>query len=242
MKNAIAALAAFLGCAAISGAANAAIIFSDFGPNYSYDWSAGYGIDGSASGVGPDMWAAEFTSPGNFIVTQIDVGVLQNTFFPTRNSVVVELWRADDLPIGSFPHDNFASWQVTGIPSIPVSPPSPPPLVIDVKTKIRMGSGLDYFLAVRPVRANDATSMGWNNNSIGLTGTVSYSSDNSHWTAVDPINSFYVLPAFDIQGTPISRNSFAAGLTSAAVPEPTSLALILGGFFFGATRRFRRRT
>ena len=201
--------AALLAAILASGSANAGVIYSNFGAGNSYSCCIGYTISGSTSQGG------EFTSPGNYDVNQIDLGL---TNVLGGNSAVVNLWTES----GGLPNSLLGSWNVSGQPGFGA--------VSNVLTTIGGISGIsltlgsNYFLTVAPGAAD--TWDAWNWNTIGEAGTI-VANGGSGWSAFPDST----LPAFDVLGNQSSN---------VRVPEPGTLLLLLTAFAGLGTMRSRK--
>jgi hypothetical protein len=179
-------------CAALlflAASAHANTIFNDFGSGYSSQLE-NYCVDGSvpapicATGIpkGASVApAALFTSPGNYDLTQIDLGL---TFSEGTNSAVISLL----TDVGGAPGALLDSWPIS---NQPIS--TPPVTTISGISGITLLSGDSYFLQVSP--GADDTRDGWSFNNTGATGTVYEPPDGG---------TDVTLPAFDVLGTPVA--------------------------------------
>lgn len=195
-------MAAIVGLAA--GPASAATIYSDLGPGNSYDCCSGLSVSGSGA-FAFFSEAAMFQSPVNASVDQIDIALSNINGTDTAE---VSLWTVS----GGVPGVQLGSWMVSGFPAFGSTSNSP--ITITGISGINLNAGTSYYLVAAPVSPTDNSDNSWNLNGFGTTGTVANNQGNG-WDAVSPA----ILPAFDILGT----------VGTVHVPEPASIALLLGG-------------
>jgi hypothetical protein len=191
-------------------AANATTIFTSLGAGNSYDDTTGASVSGASSNTG--SFAATgmaFTPSGNFLLGQIDTAL---NFWAGTNSVVLTL----NTDSGGSPGSVLETWNLGTLPAIEtcctietVTPTSP----------IFLNSGVQYWLVASPGAAN--TSVVWEANNLGLTGTEGQRIGNS---AFNPIRA--TLSAFDVQGT--------------SVPEPGTFGAEAAAIAFGSAALYRR--
>lgn len=164
-------------------------IFNDFGSGDSSQLQS-YCVDGAvpalicSSGLSagnPLAPAALFTSPGDYDLTQLDLGLNYNG--TGTNSAVISLF----TDAGGAPGALLDSWDVSDQPAN-----SPPVTTMSGITGIVLNSGDSYFLEVSP-GASD-TQDNWNFNDTGATGPV----------FDPPFGATETLPAFDVLGTPLA--------------------------------------
>ena len=187
-----------------AGSALADIIFTDYGSGFSYNTGVGAEV-----GVVPGLTthfapAFEFTSSGNFSVTEI---VLSVGFISGTNGVLVSLHDDASGTPGAF----LANVVLTGLSNFSPGGGStigifliPPPDVI-------LLSGNSYWLEVSPLGSD--THAAWMENSTGIFGTECNPSPSCF--------ANQTLGAFEIDGTPI------------AVPGPIAGAGLPGLIFAG---------
>ena len=180
--------------------AHAAIIASTL--NAGQYSASGWIVSGAASSFGEFEIGAPFTSPGNYSVDQIDVGL---THIFGTNSAVVGLW----TDVAGIPGVELGSWNVSNQPAIGSTSIL---TTITGITGIDLTSGALYFLTVFP-GASD-TEDAWNQNTLGILGLTVSSDGGTTWVQQGGDG---IRPAFDVLGT------------AAAVPEPGSVTMLLTG-------------
>lgn len=214
MQKAMIFAAALAGAALASQSAGATVIYSNFGPGNSYQGCCGFIVGGSTGGWGGlYMQAAEFRAPIYASLDQIDVA-LSN--MGGSDTALVGIWTRS---AGGHPGYNLGSWMVTGIPAYGSTSNSP--MTVSGISGITLAGGAHYYVSVSPVSNNDDSKNGWNFNSIGATGNTQ-ANYGWGWSS----SGVGTATAFDVMGTP--------------VPEPGTIALMIGGFA-GAMRLRRRR-
>ena len=150
-----------VGCLAFSGLGYADTVFSDFGSHDTFQTGIGYTISGPTSPIGDTITSAmEFTSTGNFTLSQIDAaigyvtGVNSDMFTLTTDS-------------GGLPGSVLESWMVTGLPAFGGSYA---PVTLMSIPGVMLSAGQSYWLVAA---AGDSSNWSaWNENSIGETGNV----------------------------------------------------------------------
>lgn len=195
------------------------VVYSDLGPGKSYDPSNAttspadnWELSGAASADGEELAAVSFTPSANYDLTKILVAVgffsgTTNSAYVTLNSdnsgspgAVIESWTLSELSVLGTTSTITADQTLTSAPGVLLS------------------SGTTYWIvAVSDSSGASDTIDGWNFNSTGATGTMAYSFDGTTWsTAGDP----FILPAFEVKGTPVPEPpTFAMlGLALAALP------------------------
>jgi hypothetical protein len=203
---------ALTACLALAPSTSRAdVIFSTFGPGDTFQCCIGYTVSGLKSPVGEELLTAnEFTSTGNFALTQIDLGfgwvTGTNSFTVTLNAdangqpgAVLETWELDNA-------QQFGSQ--TG-----------PETLMSVGN-VHLTSA-NYWIVIGPLNPPDDMWGAWNLDSTGQIGTVAQMTDNGGWNVFPGTT----LSAFDVLGKP-------AGV----VPEPATL-LLLGSGLVGLLAR-----
>lgn len=155
---------------------------------------------------------------GQFDVTQIDLGVLENSH---SNSFTAAIWTSSsglpgtmlwsaDLTTTAAPSTCCALVSTTGI------------------TGVTLAGGTQYFMVLTP---DPNTDVAWQDNTTGVIATRYASLDGGATWINDNLGPE---AAFDVLGTPVP---------SPAVPEPASALLLGGGLaaWFAAARRKARR-
>ena len=129
---------------------------------------------------------------------------------------------------------------------------------IDVLSNAGPGSGHDFLSVNAPTKINALTNLTINLGgyapAIGQTFTIIDDANNDPITGGGPTTSFRVNGIVATQGTTFTSSGFyfqfnyAAGFNSndivltAVIPEPGSVAMLLGGFgLLAGFKRFRRR-
>jgi hypothetical protein len=136
-------------------------IFSSFDPGPSYSSSSGWTVSTSSSAVGTTYSPAmNFTSPGDYVVTQIDLG-LGNV--AGQNAVDISLWTDAGGALGS----NLGTWHVTGLPAFGSTGTAL--TTISGITGVSVHTGANYWLSA------DGVGDSWNGwNLTGAPGTILY--------------------------------------------------------------------
>jgi tetratricopeptide (TPR) repeat protein len=196
--------------------ARADIIFSNFGPNGSYDHSSGWGFGASPFGTVQDI--AVFFRVGSRPVTLDEIDVAMS-FMSTPNIINLEV-----LPNvkGAPGPDSQALESFQLVNKLPYFLSDRPPLMIDSVLHPLLDANTGYWLAATASRPTQA--IWYDNISPYGGGTFAYRDNNGPWAAlgVDPI------PAFAILGSP--------------VPEPATLGLLaIGAIALLGRRMFELR-
>jgi type 1 fimbria pilin len=151
-KATVAALAAV--CALAGGAANAAVIYSNFGPGYAFSSSLAWVAAGAASFTGEDV------TPGMAFSSAIDANVSEITIALANlagdDFADVSLW-TKDLSV------TLGTWRVDHLPGLGGG------LVTTISgiSGVHLDAGADYVLVVKS--ADDGFNF-WNWNSTGAIG------------------------------------------------------------------------
>ena len=199
--------------------ASGTVIYSDMGSpgSYSYQCCIGYTTSGSTSLIGETITgASEFTSPGNFSVGEIDVGI---GWVAGDNAANFSIW----TDVGNLPGAQIGSaFQVSGLPTFG----STSSAVVSVTgiTGISLASGDNYFLVVSS-GANPANNT-WDAWNLANTATGLFDQQTNGVWAQFPGSS---LGAFAV---------LSGGTTG--TPEPGTLVL-LGTGLLGLGGIVRRR-
>jgi hypothetical protein len=188
--------------------ARANVIYSNLGSPATYTaggWTVGFGYS-PASG---------FTSPGNYAVTAINVGV--RYFAGPNDGIEVSLWNDVAGATGS----QLGSWLING--PLPIGSSLDTSVFTDFAsvtgiTGVVLESGQSYFIKVAAI--NSLTVDVWNLNNLGIHGPLYDPPDFPGGTIANQA-------AFDVLGDPIT------------VPEPASLTVF--GTALAALGVIRRR-
>jgi hypothetical protein len=200
-------------------AAQADIIYSNFGSTPpTFNASLGYPVTGSSSG-GPFSFGAEFTVPGtgNAVVTGVDLA-LQHILILGSNGVAdASFWT---FSAGSPGTQIGGSFAVTATDNFP-------PAVASINiTGVTLTGGQSYFLVLAP--SDNNTNVDWSANNQGVVGGVA--NLGFGWTS---IGADAATPVFDVTGAlpPV-----------ASVPEPSTWAMLMLGFAGIGFMAYRRKS
>ena len=203
------ALALMIGAPAVS---RAAIVYSNFGPSFSYDTTGGNTVGND--GIGDNLAQADTFTPGaTFDLTTIEIAVSCLASGDCANSFTVELTSdSAGLPnTGSV----LASFSVAGT-SLPVLGGSTPVTLTYAGPTLALNSGTAYWLVVLP-DAGGADQIVWNLNSTGDASNLA-----TAFAGGGSGDTYYTLGgtpgAYEIDGTP-----------AGGVPEPGTVGMMLGG-------------
>ena len=161
-----------------------AIIYNNFGSGYAITWDDGWTISGTLV----PLMASEFTSPGNYAVTQIDLAVSN---ISGDNGAVVSIWTVS----AGVPGAKLGSWTLTNLPAYG---PSESISTINGINGVTLSAGATYFLAVAPL---DSTTADFLSDSNPGAGGLFYHPP-TYTTA-----TYGELPAFDVIGVPAGSTS-----------------------------------
>lgn len=191
--------------------ARAGIIYSGFGPGYSYECCSAWVVSGADASAGPLAPAMGFTAAISGDVSQIDVAL---SVYTGTGNVTVSLW----TDVGGFPGSQLGSWDVTATQSYDNCCAV---VTIPVVAGPSITAGQTYFLAAVPDSATDLDF--WNEE--GIPGQIAWSRDG--WST-PYYNEIGPLGAFDILG-------------GASTPEPATAMLLGTGLLALLARRRRAR-
>jgi hypothetical protein len=212
-----------LGAALMATAANAAILYDNFGPGQSYDSGSARAIVGTDEFSGLNDPAYSFTTTTSASLTEVDIALFGSDPVAVEVTTAVPFSGGADIQPGSVlgswtvtPNSNFG--QVTDITGI---------------SNVTLTAGTTYFLQAVP--GTSTTFDGWYGNSTDASSVLwQCSGSNSTYTACVQHYSYPDVSdgAFELQGSP---------LVSAA-PEPSSWALMIAGVaMVGGMMRYRGR-
>jgi|SRR6516225_2761162 hypothetical protein len=180
------------------------MMFSDLGPDYTFNGTGARSVDGVGTGLYQTV-AAEFTAAISGSVGQIDLGL--DNFSAPSLGVTVSVWTVN----GNVPGMQLASWTLQNIPNIKAINPSNQVTSLTGLTGPQLTAGVMYFLSVAP--ADNTTLAGWNDNITNTVGQVylQNASGNSLGSGA--------LPAFDVQTVPLPAATWLllSGLGALAV-------------------------
>jgi hypothetical protein len=185
--------------------AEAAVIFSDFGANNSYDQNSGY-VVGNDSASHDLAEGASFTvgTGSSYTLQSITIALSDFKSAGASATVALETNNGSNLP-GSV----IDSFSTGSLPNFGASGNSP--VTVTATASDALLAGNTYWVVVTTDPTNTVE---WNFNSTGVSGTIAQSLDGgSTWNA-PPTN--HTLGAFSVQATPEQGG---------AVPEPTTLVL-----------------
>ena len=189
-----------------------AIVFSNFGPGQSYDAGLSWSLEASgAPGFETDLDVAMgFVAGANYTLDSIALAAGFDDGRP--NELDVSL-RAES---GGLPGAVLESWTFTTLG--PEGSANPPLTALSVLHPA-LQAGTEYWL-VADLPEPSTEIAGWNTNSIGDLGPVSFNTDLAGWEPAATLTR----GAFEIDGTP-------------TVPEPMSLVLVGSGLVAVVRRR-----
>ncbi len=163
-------------------------IYSNLGPDASYDCCSSYAAEYSP--------AMAFTVPAgaDYELTQIDIGLTAEGDLGTA-SVTVSLM----TDAGGIPGSVITSWTLTNLPEFGSITTIDSSQTIPGIAGITLSGGTQYWLTVFP--DNPDTHAGWNFNSTSQKGGAAYSYDGGNsWI----YRSSDILGAFEVHGDPVA--------------------------------------
>jgi hypothetical protein len=166
-------------CVLAGGSAQAAVIYSSFGPGYAFQQNTGFPMWGAGSAMDLETWSAmAFTSAGDADVSEISLAI--GNFFgdPT---VEVSLW-SKDLTI------QLGSWSVTA----PVGWDPFAPAKITGISGVHLTAGAEYALVAK------ASNTGWNFWAWGSEDAMGESQEHTNGLAFD--YGYGMQGAFEVLG------------------------------------------
>jgi len=175
-KATVAALAAV--CALAAGSANAAVIYSNFGPGHAFDSAGGWAAAGASSFTGEEVTPGmAFTSAIDANVSEISIALAS---IAGQDFADVSLW-TKDLTVA------LGTWRVDHLPGLG----SGLTTTISGISGVHLGAGIDYVLVVKS--SDDGFNL-WNWNSTGAVGDFQVNADGYNSGP---------LSAFEIQGAAV---------------------------------------
>jgi hypothetical protein len=176
-KATVAAVAAV--CALTGGAAQAAVIYSSFGPGGSFDRYSGFPVWTAASSMNLETWSAmAFTSTGDADVSQIKLAV--GIFFGDTD-MEVSLWSKDLIT-------QLGTWTITA----PSAWRRFSPTTITGITGLHLDAGGEYALVAKATNDGDGV-WAW-----GSEDAMGYSQEHTNGVAFD--YGYGMQGAFEVQG------------------------------------------
>jgi len=206
---------ALSGLISMASLADAATIFTDVGTG-TYD---GGGLSVVDPNAGFLAIAAPFQASISADVSQIDLAVLYVSG-PT-NAALVSIYTNNAGNLGT----NLGSWSLTNLPAWTQSQYANPTFTaISGVTGVHLDAGENYYLYVSTY-SHDIDMLIDNNTKL------------NGFLAGDP-NDRFTLPAFDV----LSANASGNNSVTAAVPEPSTWAMLLLGFASIGFTAYRRKS
>lgn len=195
------------------GMSQGALVYSNLGPGQGFLGGVLWAVYGSANTYAAH--AASFTSPGDFLLTEIHIPLAQTI---GTGSVVVSL----QTDAGGNPSGTALTGALFN--TLPPTGPSEPLQIISANDFVLLQAGVTYWIVVNPNSGN--TGAGWNMNSSGSATPMARNSG----------------PGF-ISFTPSGADVTAAfAVYGTEVPEPASWAfagLGLAAVAVGTRRKLR---
>lgn len=211
-------IAAMAGLGLAAEPAAATTIYSTFGPGNTFNCCSGTVVTGVLTSGDVFMEAGGFTSPFDADLEQIDIALTWNG---GPNTALVSLYTDG----GGLPGTAIASWIASGFPDWNSNPTTGAATISGI-TGVHLTAGTTYYLVAGPVDPSDDTWLAWNYNDQGVVG-LQANFQNGHWYPAYDWTQY----AFDVLGT--------ATPAPPSVPEPASIALMIGGI--AGVVRLRRR-
>lgn len=166
-------------CALTAGSAQAAVIYSSFGPGGFFEQNIGFSMWGAGSAMRLETWSAmAFTSAGEADVSEISLAI-GNLFGDP--AVEVSLWSKDLTT-------QLGSWSVTA----PVGWDAFAPAKINGISGVHLSAGVEYALVAK------ASNTGWNFWAWGSEDAMGESQEHTDGHAFD--YGYGMQGAFEIQG------------------------------------------
>jgi len=159
------------------------VIYSNFGPGYSYDC-----CDGWDEFAGYPVAMAFTPTKASYLLLQIHFVMV---YFRGTNSMTMQLCADND----GVPGKVLASWRVRNLPQYMEEPYLYPIQTLKAPSPIELGQGQQYWLVPLP---DPGAELGWNGNYDDIGGNIAFSDDNgATWET-----EYYWNGAFDVLGVP----------------------------------------
>jgi hypothetical protein len=192
---------------AASPVCRADIVFSNFDPGFSYQAASG-NLVGNDSHGGNFAQGDTFTPTGNYDLTSIEIAL--GCLTCSGNTINVSL----DANNGGVPGAALASFAVSDLTFPTFGTPNAPITLTWTGAVVLLTGGTQYWVTASDPAGADV--LGWNLNDTGDVSSEALSRNGgASWVAP----SFVTPGAYEVDGT---------RAVSAAVPEPGSVALLLG--------------
>jgi hypothetical protein len=203
---------------------HADIVYSDLGQGGTFSATTGYDV-----GTIQPLYlltGASFIPTANFTLTQIDIALVYDEGGPNRGSTVALEKDSNGLPAYGTP---LETWYPGSLPLYGSNTLGSADMLTSVGSPVELTSGTRYWLVAEAYLPPNLDL--WQQNTVGATDNMASevftSSNTNGWSLA--ANS--AAPAFAVFGTPVNPSP---------VPEPGSLALLLGGLIGLAGLRLRR--